>query len=178
MGRPHLPPLSTQAGWGPRAGAGSGTSQRAALSLECWAFLFIPQCTGLGWRPRGSQSWRGDPSSAGEEQTAPWPSQGPHKAPSMSSCGQNVTCFIGERFVPRKGGSPNGKAPPATPTPEPPLSVPLQLLLSSLLTILLTLPLTVHSVPGLKWECFLPLGQDSLPQLCHHFGRLPGSRGP
>lgn len=61
------------------------------------------------------------------------------------------------------------------PLPQNTLSLSL---LSSLLTILLTLPLTVHPILGLKCECFLPLEQDSLPQLCHHFGRLPQSRGP
>lgn len=49
------------------------------------------------------------------------PQQEPSKAPSMSSWGRNATCFIGERFVPRKGSAPNEKPPPATPRPQNPL---------------------------------------------------------
>lgn len=61
--------------------------------------------------------------------------------------------------------------------PRLPSFSPSAALLSLLPALLVTLLLTLHPIPNVKCGYFLPLGQDSLSQLCcPHLGRLPGGR--
>lgn len=158
---PNCPALSTRPGWGPGVGAGPGASWRAAGPHPCWPFPFIAPCIGLGPRPRGSDSFGGLFSAGGEQTTPPPQPRDLPKAPSMSSRGWNAIYFIGERFVPRTDSCPRWKASSyLKPSPQ---SSPLPSLLPALLVTLL---FTLHPIPNLKYGYLMPLGQDSLPQLC------------
>lgn len=165
-------PLSTQPGWGPRVGAGPGASWEAAVPSECLTpDSFSPKMHWTGALSKGRRVWREFFLSKWGADGPCLPGHRPHKASGMSSCGWNVTCFIGERFALGERRWPRWKAILEVPVPLQPL---LSLLLPSWYPAPRYIPLF------LKCECFLPVGGDTQPLLCllYHLGRFPGGKGP
>lgn len=152
------------------------------MSLECWPspWLALPSYPTMhcpGPQAKKPRVFLGGPFLCRWGANGPFPQPKappyPH-APSMSSCGRNATCFIGERSALGKGGRQSRWK--ASPCPPPITPFVLCGPCCPHFSPLVTLPLTMHSISNLKWRCCLPQGHDSLPR-CLLSSSWQASRG-